>query len=169
MTDRIKAAKRGDAQAFTSLFREHEKLIYRIAFTYLSNEQDALDAVQETAYSSYKNIRSLREPASFKAWLCRIAANCSLDLLKSRRGYVELDALLEMADPYSGREFSQVEFLDLLDTLSGKEKDILLSKLYFDFTFEMIARHKKLPVNTVKTTYYRAIEKLRIKEAGNEL
>lgn len=160
----INRAKKGDADAFFEAFSQYEQLIYKIAYTYLMNRQDALDAVQETAYLSYKNIKSLREPANFKAWICKIVANKSVDIIKQRHPAVALDDAIDIADPSSGRSDSQMEFLDLLGALSDHEKNILLLKLYFDYTFDMIASEKGESVNTIKTTYYRAIEKLRVKE-----
>lgn len=163
LADCIERAKRGDAEAFYQAFSQYEQLIYKVAYTYLLNRQDALDAVQDTAYLSYKNIKSLREPANFKAWLCKIAANKSIDIIKQRHPTAELDTALNIADPVSAQT-SQMEFVDLLRNLSEHEKNILLLKLYFDYTFDMIASEKGESVNTVKTTYYRAIEKLKIRE-----
>ena len=164
LTQYIQDAKKGDADAFYSAFSQYEQLIYKIAYTHLTNQQDALDAVQETAYLSYKNIGKLRDPASFKAWLCKIAVNASMDILRQRKPVGSLDEAIEVADAGAQGEYSEVEFVDCLRSLSEHEKDILLLKLYSDFTFEMIAKKKGVPINTVKTTYYRAIEKLRVAE-----
>jgi len=158
-------AAAGDSEAFIALFSEYEKLIFKIAYTYLGNRDDALDASQETAYQSYKNIKSLRKPELFKTWLCKIATNISLDMLKARRANesatTPLDEALDIvAAPAAS---TPAEFLDLLTELSDHEKNILLLKIYYDYTFEMIANENKMPVGTVKTTYFRTIKKLRLK------
>ena len=163
-------AKDNDSDAFILLFKEYEKLIYKIAYTYLGNKEDTLDAVQETAYQSYKNIGALRNPEYFKTWLCRIAANASLDILRKKRRDENItapfDEALNIMDntQYTGGT-TPMEFLDLLTLLNDDEKNILLLKIYYDYTFEMIAKENRQPVNTVKTTYYRVIEKLRLKGA----
>jgi len=167
----VKLAKENDGDAFIALFGEYEKLIYKIAYTYLSNREDALDAVQESAYQSYKNIKSLRKPELFKTWLCKITTNISLDMLKSRRSHelatTPLDEALDIigAPGADGGEMTPSEFLDLLTELTDHEKNILLLKIYYDYTFEMIANESKIPVGTVKTTYFRTIKKLRLKGA----
>jgi RNA polymerase sigma-70 factor (ECF subfamily) len=160
-------SKNNNSDAFIFLFREYEKLIYKIAYTYLGNQEDALDAVQETAYQSYKNIKSLRKPEYFKTWLCKITTNVSLDILKSKRSdefiTTPLDDALDMIDMRDTGGTTPMEFLDLLTSLSEDEKNILLLKIYYDYTFEMIADENKQPVSTIKTTYYRIIKKLRLK------
>ena len=169
----VRLAQRGDDDAFIFLFKEYEKLIYRIAYTYLGNEDDALDAVQETAYRSYKNIKSLRNPEYFKAWLCRIASNASVDILKTKRqnenSTVSIEEVLDMIDNTQYMrdkpQLTPMEFVDLLPLLSDDEKNILLLKIYYDYTFEMIAEENNQPVGTVKTAYYRLIKKLRLKGA----
>jgi len=166
----VEQAKDNNSDAFILLFKEYEKLIYKIAYTYLGNTEDALDAVQEVAYQSYKNIGTLRKPEYFKTWLCKITANASLDILRKRqreeRMTAPLDEAINMIDSKQYiSETTPMEFLDLLTLLNEDEKNILLLKIYYDYTFEMIAKENKQPVNTVKTTYYRVIEKLRLKGA----
>lgn len=51
----ITEAQKGDDGAFLKLFQLHEEDIYRMAFIYVKNQEDALDVVQEVAYRSFKN------------------------------------------------------------------------------------------------------------------
>lgn len=82
----MKQAQRGDKKAFIKLFELCEEEIYRMAFIYVKNKQDALDIVQETAYRSFKCISNLKEPQYFKTWLIKIAINNSLELIRNRQG-----------------------------------------------------------------------------------
>lgn len=50
----VKRAIAGDEQAFLCLIQNHEQTLYRIAFAYVRNEHDAVEAVQETTYRSLK-------------------------------------------------------------------------------------------------------------------
>lgn len=77
----MKKAQKGNDEAFLKLFQEYEKDIYRTAFVYVKNQEDALDIVQETAYRSFKSIKDLKEPKYFKTWLIRIAISCAIDIL----------------------------------------------------------------------------------------
>ena len=55
-------------------------------------------------------------------------------------------------------------FMDDLKSLSLDEKNIIVLKIYFQYTFEQISEELKLPISTVKSKYYRALEKLKVEE-----
>lgn len=65
-------ARDGDAQAFGDLYAMVWRDLYRFAYYYLGNEEDAEDAVQETAMEAYKGISRLKDPAAFKGWIFTI-------------------------------------------------------------------------------------------------
>jgi len=54
------------------------------------NQQDAEDVVQDSFLRAYKQLARFDERASFGTWLYRIAVNCSLDLVRSRKRRNEL-------------------------------------------------------------------------------
>ncbi|WP_306220574.1 sigma-70 family RNA polymerase sigma factor [Cohnella sp. WQ 127256] len=83
--DLVKRAQRGDGIAYLELYQQYEDDIYRTAYVYLGNQEDALDVVQETAYRSYKFIGKLKEPQHFKTWLIKITISCAIDLLRKRK------------------------------------------------------------------------------------
>ena len=64
-------------------------------------QQDAEDVVQDSFLRAYKQLARFDERASFGTWLYRIAVNCSLDLVRSRKRRNELAAPAdtEMDDP----------------------------------------------------------------------
>lgn len=57
-----------------------------------------------------------------------------------------------------------VMFMDGLKNLSMDEKNIIVLKIYFEYTFEIISHDLNIPINTVKSKYYRALEKLKVEE-----
>ena len=65
------------------------------------NEQDAEDVVQESFLRAYRQLGKFDERATFGTWLYRIAMNCSLDLVRSRKRRSEQMAPAdpEMDDP----------------------------------------------------------------------
>src|SRR5690242_21851974 len=77
-------ARQGDSDAFRALVERHSRSVFRLAFRMTGNEQDAEDVVQESMLRAYKQLSKFDERASFGTWLYRIAANCSLDLVRSR-------------------------------------------------------------------------------------
>ncbi|SFB50527.1 RNA polymerase, sigma subunit, SigV [Cohnella sp. OV330] len=81
----LKRAQKGDREAYAELFGQYEGDLYRAAFVYLGSSEDALDAVQETAYRSFKAIGRLKEPRFFKTWLMKIAIRCATDIFRRRK------------------------------------------------------------------------------------
>lgn len=80
----VLAAKCGDDEAFYALIILHKDKMYRIAYTYMKNETEALEAVQEATCRAYVQLRKLREPSYFGSWLIRILMNYCVDELKRR-------------------------------------------------------------------------------------
>ncbi|MGE6376400.1 sigma factor [Peribacillus muralis] len=58
----VKKAIKGNKKAFEHLIKQHYEQIYRTAYLYVHNEEDALDVVQEATYQAYTSIDSLKEP-----------------------------------------------------------------------------------------------------------
>ena len=145
------------------LFKQYKNDIYRIAYTYVNNEADALDIVQESAYQAYISKDKIRDKEKFKSWILKIAANKSKDLLRKNK-LISLEDLSN-ANTMQAKDRESVNiFMDNLRTLSIDEKNIIVLKVYFEYTFEMISNELKIPISTVKTKYYRALEKLKIEE-----
>lgn len=81
----VTRAREGDQDAFGVLVERHSTRLFQLAFRMTGNEQDAEDTVQETFLRAYKQLGRFESRAGFGTWLHRIAANCSLDLLRKRK------------------------------------------------------------------------------------
>ena len=68
-------AKKGDADAFVKLMEENKMAMYKVAKSYLRNEEDVADAMSETVLAAFEHIKELRRPEYFKTWLIRILIN----------------------------------------------------------------------------------------------
>ncbi|WP_368655139.1 sigma-70 family RNA polymerase sigma factor [Ornithinibacillus sp. 4-3] len=145
-----------------NLFKKYEEDIYRMAYVYVKNSDDALDVVQETAYKSFTQIKTLKNPEYFKTWLIRIAINISLDFLKKQKKIVYLNT--EHTDSLSTNPEDaslQITLESLMERLTEQEKSIVLLRYYADQTMSEIAKTLDIPLGTVKTVLYRALNKLR--------
>lgn len=152
---------------FEELFRKYKTDIYRIAYTYVNNQADALDIVQETAYQAYISKDKVKDVSKIKSWLLKIAVNKSKDLLRKNKPILLED--LSSLDTVEMKEIDNLSmFIEDLKSLSTSEKNIIILKIYFEYTFEMISEEIKAPVSTVKSSYYRALEKLKYKEGFYE-
>src|SRR5881409_2359919 len=78
-------ARQGDSDAFRALVERHSRTVFRLAFRMTGNEQDAEDVVQESFLRAYRQLGRFESRANFGTWLYRIAANCSVDLMRARQ------------------------------------------------------------------------------------
>src|SRR5438128_10170572 len=78
-------ARQGDGDAFRVLVERHSQSVFRLAFRMTGNEQDAEDVVQESFLRAYRQLGRFESRANFGTWLYRIAANCSVDLMRAKQ------------------------------------------------------------------------------------
>ena len=74
-----------DALTFQAEIRRIEKLLYRIAWSYMGNNADAEDAVQDALIKAWEKRDSLRDLKQFRPWMARILTNQCKDLLRTRK------------------------------------------------------------------------------------
>jgi RNA polymerase sigma-70 factor (ECF subfamily) len=94
----IRAAQRGDADAFEQLVRTYDQSVLRLAMNLLRSSEDARDVYQEAFLRVYRNLHSFRFDCSFHTWLYRIVTNICLDQLRKRKVRKEEPAVVETAD-----------------------------------------------------------------------
>jgi RNA polymerase sigma-70 factor (ECF subfamily) len=71
--------------AFEQLVRENQRIVYQVAYSVLQHAADADDVTQDAFVRAYANAGDLRDPARFRAWICRIARNLALNRLRDDR------------------------------------------------------------------------------------
>lgn len=168
----IKRAQKGDREAFLKIFQPYEGEIYRIAFIYLKNKDDALDVVQETAYRAFKSIISLREPKYFKTWLISIAIRCALDIIRSQKKITLIENYDVVESQVSKQDIddnipNSVTIKDLIEKLSLDEKNVIILRFYNSCTIQEVADILNIPLGTAKTILYRALKKLQKEWKGD--
>ena len=151
-----KRAINGDEQAILSLLEHYEETLYRTAYAYLRNKQDALDAMQELAYRALKKMHQVKEPAYVSTWLVRVLINICLDMKKKQQKYTS-DYKESMYE-----QQSDFEVLDLIQHLPEQEQQAIYLKYVEQWTNKDIARLQNIPEGTVKSRVHHALKKLRL-------
>ncbi|WP_339261786.1 sigma-70 family RNA polymerase sigma factor [Lysinibacillus sp. FSL K6-3209] len=158
----VKKAQKGNDKAYVMLFQQYEADIYRMAYVYVKNKEDALDLVQEVAYQSFKKISTLKKPEFFKTWLMKITINCALNLINKNKKVIPLNSNLDMLMRTEDEDIALTLSLNkLIDTLQEDEKSVILLKYYDDRTLKEISEILDIPLGTAKSVLYRALDKLR--------
>lgn len=141
--------------------------IYRLAFSYAKNKQDAEDIVNESVKRALIGVKSLREDAYMGTWFYRIEINTANSYLKSKSKIIYIDDITEenltVEDNYQDTDlYNQVMKLE------SKYRVIIILKYYEDMTIEQIAGVLNENISTVKTRLYRALDKLKIEYKEKE-
>ena len=89
----VESARKGDREAFRTLFERYHRRAYALAFGVLRNQDDALDVVQDAFIKAHKYLDKFEGNSSFYTWLYRIVMNLAIDHLRKHRRAkpVELD------------------------------------------------------------------------------
>ena len=153
----MKASEK-EALVHECLIKNYEKY-YRMAYSYVFCEQDAMDIVQEGAYRAILKSDLLKQPEYVDTWICKIVINEALRFLKKNKlASVDMESL-----PEQGQE-DQVEDIDLqraLEKLDNQERAIVVLRYFEEEKLENIGKTMNLNVNTVKSRLYRAMDKLK--------
>src|SRR6187402_2316993 len=89
----VRAARKGDRDAFRTLFERYHRRAYALALGVLRHADDALDVVQDAFVKAHKYLDKFEGNSSFYTWLYRIVMNLAIDHLRKHRRVkpVELD------------------------------------------------------------------------------
>src|SRR5947207_10920323 len=172
----VARARAGDADAYRVLVERHSRALFRLAYRMTGNQQDAEDVVQESFLRAYKQLGKFDERASFGTWLYRIAINCSLDLVRSRKRRNEqlapADAdvdepvlSLPSPDPDPGRLALSGEVRErvavAMNDLSASERTAFVLRHFEGMCIEDVSRVLGCQPGAAKHSVFRAVQKLR--------
>jgi len=174
----VRAAKRGDDQAFEELVKRYDRNVFRIAQHITQNREDAEDVVQEAFLKAYGNLEQFQEQSKFYTWLVRIAVNEALMKLRRRRPerMVSLDEDVKTEDDTLPREvadwspnpeqmYNQSELRDILTrTIQGLPagfRTVFVLRDVEGLSTEETAQALDLSIPAVKSRLLRARLQLR--------
>jgi RNA polymerase sigma-70 factor (ECF subfamily) len=87
----------GDTQLYHQLIRPHERSVYMMALSYMKNEADAEDVVQEAFLKAFHHLATFRAEAKFSTWLIGIALNEARSRLR-REGTLHMESIDDTSD-----------------------------------------------------------------------
>ena len=95
----VERAREGDHDAFAELVRASVARLDTAARLILRDNELARDAVQEGLFRAWRDLRSLRDPDRFDAWVYRLTVNACLDIARRRRRRPIEVEIVEMFGP----------------------------------------------------------------------
>lgn len=163
ITNLVRDAKQGSAEAFGELYEIYSKDMYRFAYYYLGSEQYAEDAVSECVILAFQKIGSLKKIDSFKSWLFKILHNCCNKILREKiasMDSVEYSSLINLVAKESINS-DTLALKNALSKLSDEEREIIILYYCSGYTSKEIGEIMSLKHSTVRSKIVRAGEKLR--------
>lgn len=148
-----------DAVTFQVEVKRIERLMYRVAWSYLGSSQDAEDAVQDAIVKAWEKRESLRRPEQFRPWMTKILANQCKNTLRKRRkwSFYPLEEDTAAVEP-PGEGAAVREALERL-----KPALRIVTTLYYvdGYTMQEIADTLGVPLGTIKTRLHSARKQLK--------
>ena len=174
----IQKAKTGDESSFESLILGCQNKAYNIALRYLRNEDDALDALQESFIKIFRHLNSFKEDSRFDTWVYRIVVNTCNDMLRKNSNQKITDSIFKTEDEketvieipdstgspeevYDKKEKSE-HLKHCLEKLNHDQKEIIILRDIHGFSYDEISEILECSVGTVKSRINRS--RLRLRE-----
>ncbi len=150
-------------ELFSDFIIENKEKYYRLAYSYVKNQDDALDIVQESIYKAISSLNTVQSSEYIKTWFYRIVINTSLDFLRKQKKIVVADdETLEFYSPGADDNYKDIDLQKALEDLPPNYRSIVVLRFFEDLKIEEIGEILELNVNTVKTRLYSALKKLRL-------
>ena len=174
----IQKAKTGDESSFEALILSCQNKAYNIALRYLKNEDDAMDALQESFIKIFRHLGSFKEDSRFDTWVYRIVVNTCNDMLRKNsnmkmtdsifRNEDDKETVIEIPDITGSPEevIDQKEktahILSCLERLNQEQKEIIVLRDIHGFSYDEISEILNCSIGTVKSRINRS--RLRLRE-----
>lgn len=152
-----------DKKQFAKRLQNQKAKYYRIAYSYVKNEHDALDIIGEATYKGLKDLHTLQKPEYFDTWMTRIVINTAIDYMRKNARIVcyedkIMDVMIVTESELAIED--SMDLFDALDALSERDRACVLLRYFEEYTFIKIAEVMQEPEPTVKSRIYRALGKM---------
>ena len=166
----------GEVEAFDELVIRYQDKIYRLAYSFVHNREDALDLSQEAFLKAFQALGRFEKKSAFYSWLYRITTNLCIDFLRSRSRTksVSLDAevaylsdgLIRGYKQYSPTKYVEAKelqqhIINAVSTLSPKQREVFTLRHWDGLQIKEIANVIGRSEGTVKAHLFHAVRNLR--------
>lgn len=159
-------------QLIIQYINKNQEKLYRLVFSYIKDEEQSLDVIQNTILKALDNLEKLREEKYLETWIYRIAINESLKYLKKQKN----EPIFNIQDyEISSEDFENKDVTDVMDlykaidSLKPKLKTVIILRFFEDKSLAEISKITNSNLSTVKTRLYKALKELKIKIGKDEL
>ncbi|MGG0287119.1 sigma-70 family RNA polymerase sigma factor [Peribacillus butanolivorans] len=156
-------------QLIAARITERQENLYRLAFYYVKNKEDALDIVQESIRKALASSSKIKDAASIDSWLYKIIVRTALEVLrKNKKLTIADDETIEYLRSGEEDHYRDLDLQRAMEGLSIKYKTVVILRFFEDLKLEEIAEVLEENVSTIKTRLYKALQLLRINMTEQE-
>lgn len=131
---------------------------YKLAYSYVKNDQDAMDVLQESVYKAILKSAQIRDLQYADTWICRIIINEAMNYFRKKNDYVSLDECIACA---ASSGTGDMDLDRALKSVKKKDRDIIRMKYEEGYTIKEIAEKINENENTVKSRLYRSLARIK--------
>ena len=153
-------------EEFETIYEKYSPLLYRIAFTYLKNQDDVVDLLQDVFIKRLYKAPKFESEEHEKRWMIRVTVNLAKDQLKSfwKKSVMidERETLQQRECQNWGLNDTEREIFTLVMALPEKQKIVTYLHYFEGYTCKEIAEIMHCKESTVKMRLKKAREILRM-------
>ena len=155
---------------FTEIVREHQSMVFSLAYHMLRNSASAEDVAQEAFLRLYQDRAQIVSDQHLVHWLRRTVSHRCLDILRRpiNRPHLDVSELDLPAEPMSADPFADRMLRRLVSALSPTARAVIVLRYQEDLEPREIAELLDLPLATVKSRLQRALALMRAKLTQQE-
>ena len=161
-------AQTGSEAAFAVIVREHQSMVFGLAFHFLQTQAEAEELAQDVFLALHQNLSRVQSARHLIFWLRRVTSNRCIDKVRSAHRRRELP-MEDLHEPHALPRLSDPLLEDLLHTLVGEltpdARMVVTLRFQEDLDLSEIAAIVDMPLNTVKSHLRRSMDALRRKLA----
>lgn len=152
-----------DNQRFDDLYQKYASMIFRTAYNFLLNKDDAEDIVQEVFIKYFISNKTFNDDNHEKAWVLTVTANLSKNVLRSKsRQNLELDDTIKIVDnKFEKATTNHLDLEEAMKKLTANQRLVIYLFYYEQIPIKNIAKIIKSNENTVKSHLLRAKSKMK--------
>ncbi|GGG13035.1 hypothetical protein GCM10010912_66820 [Paenibacillus albidus] len=169
----VKQAQKGNKEALLQLILAEQDAYYRLAYSYMKNEHDAMDVMEDMIVTLYEKVDQLQKGEAFYSWSKTILVNRCKAVLRKKERFLPLGderepslAALTDDNPYRYME-SEMDIQVLLSHLNPQQREAIELRYVHDLPYQTIADMTDAPVGTIKSRISQGIQKLKAMIGGD--
>ncbi len=163
----------GEPGVFDEIVNRYRRYVYRLAYHFTHNREDAYDISQEVFMKVFKSLGGLRNGSTFHTWLRQITVNACIDHLRQRPNELALDAFSQLGQGYGAGGYSEPTdrpvaagelrkmIRKAVNQLPDRQREVFTLRHYEDLSLKEMAQTLECPLGTVKANLFHATRRLR--------